>query len=93
MDNRIKNICELLGITPEEAGPDCKNIIINNDIFEDDIPGIKPDNYPTGWITKAQWDKFYNSRPYNEYWLDWLDILEENCDYLLALNAIKLKER
>lgn len=93
MDDRVENICELLGITPEDAGPDCENIIINNDVLVDDIPGIKPDNYPTGWITKAQWDKFYNSRLYTEYWPDWLGIIEENYDYLLMLNAIKLKER
>lgn len=93
MNERVKDICELLGITPEQAGPECENIIINNDVFKDDIPGIKPEGYPTGWITKAQWDKFYNSRPHDEYWFEWLDILEEYYDYLLSLDAIKLKER
>ena len=92
-EESVKWIAERLGVTPDVIGPDCENILVNNDVwkkerFVEDLP----DDYPYGWCNKKQWDKFVAAHP-DDYWFPWVEMLEENIDYYLEYDAVKLKER
>lgn len=92
-EESVKWIADQLGLTVEEIGNDCENIIVNNHAWDDvQFCDDMPEDYPNGWCTKDQWDKFVAAHP-DDYWFSWVDMLEENVDFLLENDAIKLKER
>lgn len=91
MNETVKWIAEQLGRSIDEIGSECENIVVFNDpvemnVSEEDIAH----GYPQGWCTKEQWEKFAYEHA-EEYWFDWITMLEENLDSFIKNEQIKLK--
>lgn len=88
-EETVKSIADRLGLTIEEIGNDCENIIINNTAFENKFSDYTSLEFPKGWCNKTRWDKYITTHPnYNEP--SWIKLLDQNLDFLLENNALDL---